>query len=798
MKTVKFLWLLLIIVSVCLPQVRVGDWQYYTSVLHIKDIIYLNNKIYCTTSGGLISYDPESKTFERLNETFKINSYDLSSVEADKYGALWIGTDYPEATIYVIAISEGKVVQVFDESTWGKNLSSIQGFAFTKDSAFAIYQENVDWGLLFFKYNRAQKLWEYREFYKNFPTDVYRINRIKILDNKIFLCTDNGLFHSTLSPGTNLLDRNSWKLVEYSQGSQINDIMLYNGHYILNMGNYVYQTSDFINFQHLFHTKYPILSLESLSSLIFALEARRIFIYSYPDDRIEYFGYNDFTDFTVDPQGNIWAGSAAGITLLNQDRETVNLIPNTPITNIYTSLLIDKNGNLIAASSKGISFFEKGRVYNIVFKLNRKGIKNRYNYSENFNDLFLADTIPVRFGSLGIINTILKRGDYFYSDLSHTGILDINKGGILKFDVANLADYQVFDTTNGYVAGSEGKGGARDYVVLGRMKMDAKGNIWFCNEYAQNDNVIGVITPDDKFLHFSIEDSRGYLSYHPNDIAFDAAGRVWIAMITSTSEVSPSYGGIAVLDHKNTPFDKSDDEWYWITERHGLASNNVFSIAFDKNGELWILTSEGVQRAEISSKFPEKIFYTIDRPVLTAIAFDRQCMIKVDAMNNKWITTSSAGVKLYTSDGIWYNRVEGFTSHNSGLLSDKILDIAFYEPEGLVYFATSKGICVLKSEFGFYGNEYRRLKIFPSPYKIPSASPVIIDGLLQNSTVKIFTIDGLFIRKLSRQNGTVIGTQAYWDGKNYNGEYVTTGIYIIFAYIPEGKHTVAKIAVIKK
>ena len=783
----------------CLSQVRIGDWQYYTSVLHIKDLIYFNNKIYCATSGGLISLDPESQMFKRLNEMFEIHSYDLSSVEADKQGTLWIGTDYPEAIIYIISTAENKVIQVFDELTWGKNLSSIQGFAFTKDSAFAIYQENVDWGLLFFKYNRIQKQWEYREFYKNFPIDVYRINRVKILGNRIFLCTNNGLLYSTLSTITNLLDRNSWKIVEYSQGTQVNDIIVHNnGHYILNMGNYVYQTSDFTNFQHLFHTKHPILSLKDNSNLIFALEARRIFIYSYPDNRIEWFGYNDFTDLTIDSSGNVWAGSTAGITLLNQDKEIVNLLPNTPVTNIYTSLFVDENGNLVAASSKGISFFENNRIYNIVFKLNKKETKNRYNYPEEFNNSFLADTIPVKFGSLGIINTVLKRGNYFYSDLSHAGILGINKGGILKFDVKNLESYQVFDTTNGYVAGSEGKGGSRDYVVLGRMKMDSKGNIWFCNKYAQNDSTFGVITPEDKFIHFSIGDSRGYLSYHPNDIAFDSTGRVWIAMMTSTSEASPSYGGIAVLDYNKTLFDKSDDKWYWINEGHGLASNNVFSIAFDKNGELWILTSKGIQRATISSRFPEKIFSSLDSPVLTAIAFDGQCRIKIDAMNNKWITTSSAGVKLYTYDGIWYNNVEGFTNSNSGLLSDRVLDIAFYEPEGFVYFATSKGICVLKSEFGFYGNKYRKLKIFPSPYKIPSDSHVVIDGLLQNSTVKIFTIDGLFVRKLSNLDGTVIGTQAYWDGKNYKGEYVTTGVYIIFAYTPEGKHTVAKIAVINK
>jgi len=183
---------------------------------------------------------------------------------------------------------------------------------------------------------------------------------------------------------------------------------------------------------------------------------------------------------------------------------------------------------------------------------------------------------------------------------------------------------------------------------------------------------------------------------------------------------------------------------------------------------------------------------------LTSVAFAKECRIRVDDLNNKWITTVGMGVKVYTYNGIWLNDVEGFTTHNSGLLSNTVLDVAFNNQKGLVYIATSKGISIYKSPYAVYGKQYRSLKIFPSPYRIPDQQPMIIDGLLQDSEVKIMTIDGTFIRHLTSLKGEVIGQQAFWDGKDHRGRYVSSGVYLCLAYTKDGDTTVGKIAVIRK
>jgi len=182
---------------------------------------------------------------------------------------------------------------------------------------------------------------------------------------------------------------------------------------------------------------------------------------------------------------------------------------------------------------------------------------------------------------------------------------------------------------------------------------------------------------------------------------------------------------------------------------------------------------------------------------LTNIAFAKECRIKVDGLNNKWITTVNSGVKLYTYNGIWLNDKEGFTSKNSGLLSDNILDIAFDPPRGLVYISTDKGISVYKSPYAYYGNQYQKPNTFPSPFRIPADQPLTIDGLLQDSEVKIMLLDGTFIRHLDPKDGEVVGQQAYWDGRNEKGKLVSSGVYIFVAYTPEGDTVTGKIAVVR-
>jgi flagellar hook assembly protein FlgD len=85
--------------------------------------------------------------------------------------------------------------------------------------------------------------------------------------------------------------------------------------------------------------------------------------------------------------------------------------------------------------------------------------------------------------------------------------------------------------------------------------------------------------------------------------------------------------------------------------------------------------------------------------------------------------------------------------------------------------------------------------MYPSPYILPAATPVTIDGLVAGSSIKILTIDGVLVREVHTPGGRI----AYWDGKNERGEFVSSAVYIVVAYSEDGsKVATGKIAVIHR
>ena len=105
---------------------------------------------------------------------------------------------------------------------------------------------------------------------------------------------------------------------------------------------------------------------------------------------------------------------------------------------------------------------------------------------------------------------------------------------------------------------------------------------------------------------------------------------------------------------------------------------------------------------------------------------------------------------------------------------------------------------ILRIPFGDSYSDYNDLKIFPSPFLIPEHEKMIVDGLMYNSSMKIMTLDGLVIRDINSSGISVDGDQLVWDGKNNNGEFVASGVYLLAITNNSGKNTFSKITVIKK
>jgi len=774
-------------------QTIIGEWDSYTSTLNVRDILAIDNLIFAASSGGLVEYDKSSEQFEIYTIKDGLSRNDIQCMAKDNYNRIWLGMSSPDGEINIWNSQTKAVEQVFDSFDFGDELNSIVSIVFTGNKAFAAYQHNVDWGIAYFKIIDGE--YRYQDRLEAFPLGVSGINSLQVINDTLWLAATTGLLFADLNQ-TDLKPESAWQIIDLPGSGNISRVVQYDGMVIFNLDNEIYEIQDGIPYL------YNSNQSRSISDLILDNTGE---LYALTSSGIDHFTSGSWTRMVsiaaticvFDSEDILWGGSAVRCIWFEQNGKPQYLVPNTILDNIYTALWVNEDGSLMAGTQKGFSLLTDNGWYNIRGLPTTEPSYHDYN---NWNwSQFIADTIAYSVSGGRIYNLVRNsHGDYF-APLYGSHQRYLKPGGLLEFNPDNLADYTVFDTTDQKLAASEGKGGSDSYLGIGYVALDNDENLWIANQYAQNDNVIAVLANDGQWIHFNIVESNGYLNYHTTSILFDQEDRVWFASEVHTGETpSPANGGIIVLDYNGTLVDKEDDEWYWITTTDGLASNAVYSIVFDRENNLWIMTSDGIQRATIASNFPSRYFSQIDDAVLTSVPFAKECRIKVDALNNKWISTVGYGVKVYTYNGIWLNDVEGFTTDNSGLLSNTVLDIAFNNVEGLVYLATNKGISVYKSPYAVSGNEYKDLKIFPMPYEVPSTRPLIIDGLLQESDVKIITLDGTFVRHLSYIDGDIIGQQAFWDGKDHRGRIVSSGVYLCMAYTKEGDTTVGKIAVIRK
>ncbi len=761
----------------------VGEWENYTSILDFRDIIQNQNYILGATSGGLVKFDLDEKKFNIYGLKDGLSKIDLNSLKIDKNGKLWICSGAPVGEINIWDIENEEVIKVFDQNVWDENLTSFSSIDFYQNKAFAACQWNMDWGI--FEFDCTDE-YHYKDFYFNFPVNITNINSVKIINDSLWLCTNSGLF--VTNPDRNDLKApEAWNLISGSQGKIVSDIIDFNGQIITNLNSKLYRIHKLKSEEYNSTFNFDIYNLATSDELGLLIATNKG-IFSILDNTIKNNLKGNFTNVISNDNGFIGIKYKRGLFHFDGQNEN-NYIPNSMLSNINTALCIDNENRLITASNEGFSTLTSNGWKNIVkgnFVNITSDVNNNYNY-------FIADTIDYNVSSR-VFSLLQRHNGDLLASLYGSTIQNGEKGGILKFNPDNLENYETFDTTNGAIGTTDGY-----YLTPEIMKMDSHDNIWVAIHETMNKRPISILTKDNEWEYFSIDESNGHLSTIPTTIAFDNMGRVWIGGETSSGSII-SKGGIAVLDYNNTLSDKTDDEWYYISTSDGLANPNVYSLVFDDNNILWIMTSEGIQKAEISANFPNTYFSLIDdKPFFSNLSFSKECVIKVDGRNNKWITTAnSGGVKVYTNDDTWLNNYVGFTTENSGLLSNDVLDIVFFESDGRVVLSTTKGISVYKSPYANTGKKFKELKIFPMPFIIPSNQPLVIDGLLPQSEVKIITLDGTFVKHLNTKNETVNGVQAFWDGRDSDNNLVSSGVYLCMVFSKNGESTVGKIAVIHK
>ncbi|MCX6288019.1 MAG: T9SS type A sorting domain-containing protein [Bacteroidetes bacterium] len=272
--------------------------------------------------------------------------------------------------------------------------------------------------------------------------------------------------------------------------------------------------------------------------------------------------------------------------------------------------------------------------------------------------------------------------------------------------------------------------------------------------------------------------------------------QVWMQM--RYGNLNPN--SILVFTDNGTPDKQSDDLARKLNNTAGngnLPGNNVFSMAEDKNGEIWVGTESGIG-----------VFYSPDdlftdhpsdcqRPLVQQGQYTQYLLeseqvnaIAVDGSNRKWMGTDRGGAYLFSADGT--KQVYHFTSENSPLLSDRVTSIVINPITGEVYFGTDKGVISFKGTATEGGDSFGNVYAYPNPVREGYQGYIAVKGLLSNAQIRITDISGRLV-----YTGKAEGGQAVWNGSTMDGKKVRTGVYLVFASNEVGSDkVVTKILVI--
>jgi hypothetical protein len=301
------------------------------------------------------------------------------------------------------------------------------------------------------------------------------------------------------------------------------------------------------------------------------------------------------------------------------------------------------------------------------------------------------------------------------------------------------------------------------------LAFDKTGNLWVSNNLA--DRPVIVLKADGKWAKLGNVPASNIFQ-----VVVDGSNIKWFI-------VSGSQSGILLYDEGKSIDDISDDKTRLLDNSNlprDLQSASINYLATDLNGEVWVGTSSGVCVFRCGSDpFKNNCVASL---IVNSLGNINEYLLReknvnviaVDGANRKWFGTSS-GLFVTSADGKM--ELLKFNTENSSLPSNNIKAIGI-RPNGEVFVGTDKGLVSFRSD-ATEGADYNiesKILAFPNPVRPDYDGPIAIKGFARDSDVKIADVNGNVVFETR-----ALGGQAIWRGKDFNGNRVATGVYLVLA-----------------
>jgi len=327
-----------------------------------------------------------------------------------------------------------------------------------------------------------------------------------------------------------------------------------------------------------------------------------------------------------------------------------------------------------------------------------------------------------------------------------------------------------------------------NFKVAG-LAFDHDHNLWISN-YGSN-QPLKVRKNDGSWKSFAL----------PFSLVDNALSRMFIDDLGLKWMISPRGNGLICFDDNHTIEDNLDDRWRLYRTGVGtgnLPSSVVFCVAGDKNGFIWVGTDDGIGVIQcpgqvFTSQGCDAVWPIVQQGSFAGYLFKGEEIrsIAVDGADRKWVATAN-GVFLISPEG--EKLIYQFNESNSLLLSNDVRDIVIDGKSGEVFFGTAKGICSFRGTATEGTATNSNVLVFPNPVPPGYSGTIAIRGLVENAVVKITGMDGRLVYQTR-----ALGGQAVWNGRDYSGRRIATGIYLVLVSDESrSEKTAAKIVLIAK
>lgn len=759
-KTILFIITVLASRTISAQGGGIGQWEDFLSYKSGISVAEGGGKVYCATRSGIFSLDKSDNSLERLS---KING--LADVEATVTG-------FNQYSNKLIIAYKNSNIDVIDNGLIS-NLSDIKRKPILGNKSINnVYFINqyaylaCGFGIVVVDMNKVEVSDTYYIGPNGSPINVRDITSD---NNYIYAATDAGIYRASIT-NPNLANYSAWSVMSGLPAGIYNTITEFNGKIYTNFSKlmitgalyqdtaYVYDGAAWTYF--IPPNGFTIKSLRKYNGTTLVMTQSEA-VLTYDADLVlreyisNYFNSIASCEYAVmDNSGNIWiADNNFGMVGWRPGMGIFSYFPDGPASPNAVVMNIKENMLAVAPGGGGNGYFSDGAYF-----YNGTGWTNT---NGNFPSVINLDTVTN-------INNVLvdpNNSKRVYASTGLTGIIEFYEGlPVTLYNQTNSSLQQL--SLSGYTP-----------IWTSGLAFDGVSNLWVGNS--------GVP------LSVSVKKNDGTwqaLDFSPiigntpeiGQILVDRSDQKWVVLARG--------GGLMVYNgtSASTPNSTNAKKLTTATGNGALPSSYVVCLAEDMDGEVWVGTDKGItvfyspENVFSGDNFDaQQILIEQDGHVQILLETELIQSIAVDGANQKWIATQNSGVFLMSDDGT--REIYHFDISNSPLFSNDVKSIAINHQTGVVYFGTAKGIIAYRGSATGAGEFFTDVYSFPNPVKPAYDGPIAIKGLVNNTIVKITDISGSLVYETQSEGG-----QAIWNGKNFSGQRVSSGVYMVFCASQDG------------